>query len=332
MTLPTSSTALRHHEFAQPTTALKLETIPLPALGPQQVLIKVLASPINPADTGRINGTYGDLAELPSVGGMEGVGVVAALGANVSDFQLNQRVFVPTEIGAWQTYAIADAAELFPAPEGLSIEDAAMGWVNPATAWKLLHDFANLKAGDWIIQNAGTSAVAKLVIQFARHKGIRTANLVRSLDSEAHLKELGADLVLIDGKDAGKDFLKATGGKKAKLAFNSVGAVSAYSMCRALEDHGTLVTFGAMDREMAPFPTRYLIFNDIRLRGLWVSNFYKQAHREEIIALHNDLFTFMENAKVSQDVEATYPLEAFQEAFANNYKPGKKGKVLFKPA
>jgi len=102
-------------------------------------------------------------------------------------------------------------------------------------------------------------------------------------------------------------------------------------MCKLLADGGTAITFGGMDRNLAPFPTRYLIFNDIRLRGFWVSKWYKTAPREEILKLHNELFTFMENAKINVDVAACYPLEQWEDALAHANAAGKTGKVLFKP-
>lgn len=323
--------ALRYTEYGPAADALSLETFELPELEAGQVLLKVLAAPINPADLGRIGGTYGELAPLPATAGLEGVAEVVQTADDVTRPRIGQKVFVPSEIGSWQSYAIAQADTLYPAPEKLPIEQAAMGWVNPATAWKLLHDFTKLQAGDVIVQNAATSAVGKLVIQISNHLGIKTINLVRDLASAEHLKKLGASIVVVDDRDAAKIALKATGGKKAKLALNSVGGSSVYGMCKMLADGATVATFGGMDRDPAPFPTRYLIFNDIRLRGFWVSKWYKVSKREEILALHNEVFSFMENAKIRVDVAATYPLERYQEALEHSQKSGKSGKVLFTP-
>ncbi|MDQ8199641.1 2-enoyl thioester reductase domain-containing protein [Pelagicoccus enzymogenes] len=324
------TTALRHASFGKPAEVLTLETIELPELKPEQALLKVLAAPINPADFGRVGGTYGELAELPATAGLEGVAEILELGSEGTRFRVGQKVFVPSSVGSWQSHAVVDCQTLFPAPEKLPLEQAAMGWVNPATAWKLMHDFAKLQAGDIIVQNAATSAVGKLVIQIASHLGIKTVNLVRNLDATPALKKLGAGVVLVDDRDAAKAALEATNGKKAKIALNSVGGSSALGMCKLLADGGTLITFGGMDREPAPFPTRYLIFNDIRLRGFWVSKWYATAAREDILALHNEVFTFMENAKIRVDVAATYPLEDWQKALKHANQSGKSGKVLFK--
>ncbi|MBK1876760.1 MDR family NADPH-dependent oxidoreductase [Pelagicoccus mobilis] len=325
------TTALQYTEYGKAEEVLSLETIALPNLESGQALLKVLAAPINPADMGKVGGVYGELSPLPAVGGIEGVAEIVEINSEDSQFQVGQRVFVPNGLGAWQSHVIANCADLFPAPEKLPIEQAAMAWVNPATAWKVLHDFAKLQAGDVIVQNAATSAVGKLVIQIACHLGIKTINLVRSLDSEEQLKALGASIVLLDDRDAPKEALKLTGGKKAKIGLNSIGASSLLGMCKLLDDGGTVITFGGMDRNLAPFPTRYLIFNDIRLRGFWVSKWYKTAPREEILELHNELFTFMENAKIGVNVAATYPLEQWREALDHANRAGKIGKVLLTP-
>lgn len=326
-----TTTTLRYKEYGKAHEVLSLETIALPKLEAGQAMLKVLAAPINPADMGKVAGVYGELSELPAAGGIEGIAEVTALGSDDCDFQIGQKVFVPNGLGSWQSHLIAQCSDLFPAPEKLTIEQAAMAWVNPATAWKLLHDFAKLQAGDVIVQNAATSAVGKLVIQIASHLGIKTVNLVRSLDSEAQLRQLGASIVLLDDRDAPKKALELTGGKKAKVGFNSIGASSLLGMCKLLDDGGTIVTFGGMDRSLAPFPTRYLIFNDIQLRGFWVSKWYQTATRQEILSLHHELFTFMENAKIEVDVAETYPLEQWQEALAHANQAGKTGKILFKP-
>lgn len=327
--MPITSTALRYTAYGKPDESLSLESYELPPLQDGQALLKILAAPINPADFGRIGGTYGDLAPLPATAGLEGVAEIVEKRGGSNDLRVGQRVFVPSSVGSWQTFAIAPIDQLFPAPEKLPVEQAAMAWVNPVTAWQLLHSFVRLQAGDVIVQNAATSAVGKLVIQFANHLGIKTVNLVRDLSRAEQLQEVGATIVLLDDKDAPEKVLEATRGKKAKLALNSVGGSSAYGMCKLLQDDATLVTFGGMDRDPAPFPTRYLIFNDIRLRGYWVSKWYRTASRSEILTLHNEVFTFMESSKLTAPVAARYGLEQFAEALEHAQTPGKEGKVLF---
>lgn len=323
------SKGLRYYQFGDPFEMLKLESIPLPDPQPGQVALKILAAPINPADFGRIAGSYGKLAELPGTGGLEGVGQVVATGSETARFPIGSRVIFSSEPESWQTYAIASEDQLYPAPASLDNHQAAMFWVNPATAWRMMHDFTLLEPGDWIIQNAATSAVGKLVIQFAAQRGIKTANLVRSPQAAEELLEIGGTLVVKDDRDAAKPICEAIGSQPSKLGLNAVGGSSALTLCKCLSDHATLVTYGGMDRAPAPFPTRHLIFNDLRLRGFWVSQWYQGADRSEVEKMHEEIAQAMQVGSITTPVAATYGLEDWKAALEHSVQPGKPGKVLF---
>lgn len=327
-----STDALRYHQFGDPFETLKLETIPVNPLIPGFLKLKILAAPINPADFGRINGTYGKLSELPGTGGLEGVGEVVATGSKTSPYPVGSRVLFSGEPGSWQTVAIAQEDHVFPAPDSLDDLQAAMFWVNPATAWRMMHDFEKLEPGDWIVQNAATSAVGKLVIQFASQLGIKTANLVRNPKAARDLLDIGADLVLQDDKNAAKQIQSALGSHSAKLGLNAMGGSSALTLCKSLSDKATLVTYGGMDRQPAPFPTRYLIFNDLSLRGFWVSHWYQNASRDTIENMHTTITEKMQAGSIRTPVEATYSLKEWKDALEHSLRPGKSGKVLFRMA
>ncbi len=331
MNLPSTSEALRFHEFGTPTEVLKLESIELPQLKPDEVRLKILAAPINPADYFSIKGQYGIRKQLPAIAGMEGLGEVVAHGSDVANLQIGDRCFIPSHPGAWQSYSTAKASDLFRSPDNMEIKVAAMCWINPATAWLMLKEFEKLQPGDWVVQNAATSAVGKLVIQFASHLGYKTVNLARSLEQKSQLEKLGADFVLKDDEEAAKAILEAMGGPKAKLALNAVGGQSAISLAQSLAEGCNLITYGAMDGRPAPFPARLLIFNDIRLRGFWVSRWYENSSRERIELMMTELFQFMSNTQTRIDIAATYPLNQYREALLHSIKPGKEGKVLFVP-
>ncbi len=326
------SLALRYHQFGDPFESLRLESVSLVDPKPGFVVLKVLAAPINPADFGRINGSYGKLTDLPGTGGLEGVGEVVAAGSKSPSFPVGSRVIFGDEPGSWQTFATARESQLYRAPASLSDAQAAMFWVNPATAWRLLRDFETLQPGDWIVQNAATSAVGRLVIQFAAREGINTANLVRNLAAAEELKRLGATLVVRDDREAAKKVRDAIGAAPAKLGLNAVGGRSALTICKCLSDRATLVTYGGMDREPAPFPTRHLIFNDLSLRGLWINQWYRNASRSTIEAMHARIADAMEQGSIETPIAAAYPLQDWKKALEHSIKPGKPGKVVFKIA
>ena len=89
------------------------------------------------------------------------------------------------------------------------------------------------------------------------------------------------------------------------------------------------MTYGGIDREPAPFPTRYLIFNNISLHGFWISYWYQTSPRETIEAMHKKIAQLMKTTSAESDVAATYSLENWQEALAHSQQAGKPGKVLF---
>ncbi len=324
--------ALRYHQFGDPFETLRFESVPTPPPKPGFVKLKILAAPINPADFGRINGTYGKLSELPGTGGLEGVGEVVATGSNQSPFTVGSRVLLSGDLGTWQTFVLAREDAIYPVPHSLDDLQAAMFWVNPATAWRMMHDFEDLEPGDWLVQNAATSAVGKLVIQFASQLGIKTANLVRNPKTASELRDIGADLVVEDNKDAAKQIKSAIGSHSAKLGLNAVGGSSALTICKCLSDKATLVTYGGMDRQPSPFPTRYLIFNDLSLRGFWVSQWYRDASRATIERMHETIAEKMQAGAISTPVEATYSLNEWKPALEHSLRPGKSGKVLFQIA
>lgn len=296
--------------------------------GPGEVSLRCLAAPLHPSDIGILLGKYGQLPTLPAVGGREGVAVVEAVGTGVTQLRVGQRVTIPRGMGSWQTYGLAPAAALFPIPDDIPVEMAAMATVNPPTAWRLLRD-ANLGAGDWVIQNAANSAVGLHVIEMARHLGLRTLNVVRREELVAPLLERGADCVVLETSGYEKQVEALTEGQPVRLALNSIGGESAMRLLRVLAPGGQHVTFGAMQFEKVRFPTRELIFSDITLRGFWMDQWMRNNSHARIQVMFDKIFDLMRKGQVVASVEAQYALADWREALAAAARP-RLGKVLFR--
>ncbi|MCC5806109.1 MAG: 2-enoyl thioester reductase domain-containing protein [Opitutales bacterium] len=323
------SLAVTYHEHGPPAETLRVETVPLPEVGPGKVLIKMLAAVIHPSDFGMISGTYGRLAELPAVAGREGVGEIVETGEGVEALKPGDWVRMP-EDGAWRAYAVAEGEKLMKAPNTIPVELAAMAFINPPTAWRILRD-AHLSPGDWLIQNAANSAVGYFVIQMARALDIRTVNVVRREELVQPLKDLGADVVVLEDSGYEKRVKELTGGQPVVLGLNSVGGESALRLIKSLGDGGTMVTFGAMDFTPIRFPTRQLIFNNITLSGFWLDRWYRENSRERVKVMQDRLYNLMTEGKVSAPVAETFPLERVLEAVEAAGRP-RLGKVLLTPA
>ena len=314
-----------------PGEVLEMETDSLisQAPDPGEVLVRILAAPINPADLNIIEGTYGVKPALPATPGIEGCGVVEISGS--ADFVEGDRVIFLRRSATWASHATVPAGILYKLPLDIDPLQAAMLKVNPATAWRLLHGFGPLEQGAWIVQNVGNSAVGRCVIQLARDLGIRTISFVRRPELMDELRALGADQVFLDDDAGLASALDVLGGANAALAFNAVGGDSALRLMRLLRESGSHITYGAMGRKPVTIPNGLLIFRDIQVRGLWVSRWIEHAPVDEVHGVYANLAARVAAGKLVQPVDSTFPLEAFQDALARLETPDRSGKVLFVP-
>ena len=150
-------------------------------LGSKQVALRMLAAPINPSDLNMVEGIYGVKANLPAVGGNEGVAFVAQVGDQVTSVKPGDYV-VPhvSGFGTWRTELIASEEQVMKVPNNIPVAYAATLAVNPCTAYRLLKDFVSLKPGDYIIQNGANSMVGYAVVQLAKLAGFKTINVIRA--------------------------------------------------------------------------------------------------------------------------------------------------------
>ena len=321
--------AIRHHEFGSPAEVLQVEARSIPEPGPGEVRVKLLAATINPSDYGMIGGSYGRLRQLPAVAGREAVGQVEALGKGVTKVGVGARVRFP-EGGAWQEYACVSVDKLFLVDATVPLDQAAISFINPPTAYCLLTKIVDLKKGSWVLQNAGNSAVGLSVIQMAKAMGLKTISQVRREELIEPLKQFGADHVVIEGSGWAKNVEALTGGEPILLALNSIGGESASDQIKALGDRATQVTFGGMVGEKVRFPTRFLIFNDVRLVGFWWDRFCQAKGEKEVRSVMDAIYAMMRDGTLKLPIEATYSLSQFQGAIIRDQSP-KLGKVLLKP-
>lgn len=324
--------ALVYEEIGKPLDVLKLREIDVPAPQTEEILVELEAAVVHPSDMGIIGGTYGRLRTLPAVAGREGIGRVAAVGANVRGFAVGDRVRMPEDAGAWRGAINVPAEEAERVPADIPAELAAMAFINPPTVWRILHDFVELRPGDWVLQNAGSSALGQCLVQIARALGLRTVSLVRNVEKwEPILKRLGADAVLPEEKDSIKKIVEIVGGKSnlPKLALNSIGGESAARLTRMVGFAGTVVTFGGMTGDLIRFPTREFIFNDLRLRGFWMDRWSRSASTEARAETSAKIFEMMRAGTLTMAVDATFPLSDYAAAIARALEGGRNGKVLF---
>ena len=325
--IPSSQRALQYLEHGKPEEVLSQVEISVPKPGPGEALIEMQASPIHPSDIGLIQGSYGRLNSLPAIAGREGVGTVVQVGQGVDEKVIGRPVSLSENAGVWQEYQLAKADDLILFPALVPFKQLAVSLVNPLTAWRLLNDFEYLNPGDVIIQNAGNSAVGQAVIQFARKMDLRCLSLVRNLASVEHLKALGATEVWLDDDEAPLRAKEYTEGEGCKLALNSVGGPSALRLAKSTGSGGVHVTFGAMDGSPVRFPTRNLIFDDVRMVGFWLDRWRRKQSHLALLKACEQVLQPLAMTDLKHSIDKTFDLAEFKEAFFRNTKP-RLGKVL----
>ena len=188
--------ALIFRETGEPKSVLLLAEIPTPPLAPGEALVRVLLSPINASDLHMVRGRYGYQPELPASPGIEGVGIVEAVGPGVQDPMVGTRVVFIGTWNTWREQIVCPVDRLVPVPDGLDDPAAATSYINPLTAWALTRPGHNLKEGDWLLQTAAASSVGKLVLQLAQQYRFKTINVIRRREQETIIRNLGGNEVI----------------------------------------------------------------------------------------------------------------------------------------
>jgi NADPH:quinone reductase-like Zn-dependent oxidoreductase len=197
---------------------IKVVEVPIPVPGKGEVLVHLRARPVNPADIFSLMGVYPGFTpkELPATPGLEGAGVIVQLGPGVKDLwqqegidlKVGSRVvplvfdYVQNGKGSWTEYIVVSAGSVVGVPDEVTDESAAQTIVNPITVLGMLDELLSELTPEqgskdvYILQAAAGSTLGKQLIQVAKHRQVKTINLVRRQEQIAELKALGADEVL----------------------------------------------------------------------------------------------------------------------------------------
>ena len=320
--------ALVFERTGPPAEVVTLRSIPLPEMGRADARVALRLSPVNPADLNYIEGVYGLKPALPAVGGLEGVGEVVEAGAEAG-IAPGTLVSLPRLDGHWRREWVGPAAALAPFPAGLSVEETGLFRINPCTTWGLLHEFATLKPGDWVVQNAATSQVGRAVIAIARHLGLHTLNLIRHAEDIPALEAEGADrVVILEGADAAA--WKREIGAPIRLGLNAVGGESAAWIGKVLAPGSPLVTYGAMGRQPVRVSNAALIFQDLRYVGFWITRWREEAGPARVAAMEEAVAALFRAKVLRPQIGPAYALGQAAEALAAAAAGG-PAKTVFRP-
>lgn len=320
-----------YNEFGRPTEVLSLGDRPIPEPNANEVRVKTVLASIHNHDLLTIRGKYGFKPELPAIGGSEAVGVIDAVGSEVKDLKVGQRVAAASVQATWAEYFVAPEHMIFPIPESLEDEMAAQLIAMPLSALMLL-EFLEVESGQWIIHNAANGAVGKSLAMLAAARGINTINVVRSSDAMSELEALDIKNNVNTANEDWKEQVKAIlGDDKISAAVDSVGGEDSGDLLSLLGHYGTFAVFGAMSGKPMVLNPTHMIFKQAVLKGFWGSKLSQEMSVENKKRLVNELIECAVDGKLRLPVEATFDLADIIEAVDGKLQAGKSGKVLLKP-
>jgi len=197
------------HEYGGP-EVLKYEDAPVPEPKENEILVRVIASGVNPADPLIISGKYAKEfgTHLPLIPGYDVAGVVVKSGAKITKLKMGDPIYAYTLWGGgWAEYVLATEGEAAPKPKSLTYIDAAAVPLAALTAWQALVNTAQLSAGQTVLIHGGSGGVGSFAVQLAKVRGAKVIATASTANQDL-LKELGADVAIDYTKTKFEDVVK----------------------------------------------------------------------------------------------------------------------------
>lgn len=314
------------HEFGDPAQFMNYERTSMPVIGGGDVLIRMIMSPIHNHDVIGLRGEYGVKPELPAIGGSEAVGTIAEIGANVTGITVGTRVAISGAQKVWAEYFVAPATSVAPVPDKIRDEAAAQILGMPMDALLAYRQF-NVEAGDWLVLNAASGAIGKVVSAIARGHGVNVAMLVRDETARTELARLGFENVFVtegEWKDAVRE---AIGNARVAGGIDMVGGTASGDLVSLVSEFGLILSFGGMSNQPATIDVGEMIFKQVTFRGQWSHRRYQMLPHEEIVSMRSELFELVARGGIILPTYKVFPLAKCAEAMAATAAPH-QGKVL----
>lgn len=309
---------------------LEVVDLPKPAPGPKQALVKIEVAGINYIDVYFRTGLY--KAAPPFTPGMEAAGTVEAIGPEVSEVAVGDRVAYAMVMGSYAQYAVAPAWQLVKIPSSIDAKLAAACMLQGMTAHYLTHSTFALKKGDTALVHAAAGGAGLLVVQMAKMLGARVIGTV-STDAKAALaKEAGADeIIFYTRQDFEPEVKRLTAGRGVDVVYDSVGQTTFFKGLNCLRARGMMALFGASSGPVAPLdPGLLAAKGSLFLTRPSVAQY--TATREELLWRAGDTVKWVESGALKIRIEKTYQLAEAPQAHRDLEGRKTSGKLLLLPS
>eukprot|EP00871_Galdieria_phlegrea_P000380 jgi/Galph1/1342/GphlegSOOS_G6061.1 len=309
MNLPHTQKALEVVFFGDPLQgALRLNnSAKVLEPGEGQVLVKMRYAALNPSDIFTVKGQYPGVTAVVNrttgfVPGLEGCGEIVKNGPKTTLPVSTRVALLPTQsAGTWQEYVVVDEDRCISVPDTIEDTVTAQLFVNPLSAWGMLHELqtsAPMKDSQWIVQTAANSALGR-------------ADEVIVLEEET---DVVSRIQQITGSSGVAAVLDAVGG--------SIGTVA----LKTLRRHGVFIGYGRMSGEPIQVVNRQLMYNANIIRGFWLGAWLPRQSKD----IMQSLFEMFASKTIVCSTEALFALEDYEKAIERQNKSDRRGKILFR--
>lgn len=307
---------------------LHYEELPNPKIQPNEVLVRTKSIGLNFADIYRRKGNYHLVGKPPYILGYEGAGIIEAVGQNVTEVQIGDRVAFADVPFANAELVAVPADKLIMLPEEISFDVASAILLQGLTAHYLTSDSYQVQPHDTVVVHAASGGVGQNLIQIAKIYGAKVISLTSTKEKANKALKIGADVAFTYDDNWVQSVIDFTNGKGADVVYESVGSTLEDSF-QATRIGGTVVFFGMSGGDPAPVDPRMLMDTSKTLTGgdLWnvLTSFEERQKRSK------QLFDWIIAGKLQLQSPTVFSLA--EGAKAHDYLESRKstGKILLRP-
>ncbi len=292
--------------------------MPGPLPGPGEVLIRIKAVAVNYVDLLVIAGKYQFRPECPFVPGKAPAGVVEAVGDDVDEFKVGDRVLAMAEEGGYAEQVTAPADQCYRLPASMSFADAAAMALVYDTAWVALRDRARAREGEVALILGASGGVGHAALQLAHAMGVRTLAGVARPEKAGLVLDAGAEAVIdLSVTDLREELRRqvyaANQGRGADVILDPLGDDFFDAAIRALAWRGRMVVIGFAAGRIPTIKANYLLLKKIEVSGLQVSDYRKQTP-DIMQDCFTDIFSLYQVGKIKPAPVTRVPLEDYRSA------------------
>jgi NADPH2:quinone reductase len=298
--------AIRIHSNGGP-EVMVWEDIPTPEPGPGEALLKQAAAGLNFIDVYFRTGLY-KAPNMPLIIGQEGAGTVVALGANVSNVSVGDRVAYAGALGGYATERVIAADRLVKLPDNIDFQTGAAMMLQGMTAQYLLRRTHAVKAGETIVVHAAAGGVGLIICQWAKHLGATVIGVVSSKQKAELARAHGATHTVIGHAGLAAEVKRMTGGEMVSVVYDSVGKDTFMESLDSLAPLGLMVSYGNASGPVPPVELSLLAAKGslFLTRPSLATYTAKRSDLERVAA---DLFDVVGSGAVKVTVNQTFSLK-----------------------